>query len=495
MDDTWIIIDKYFRDNPEFLVNHHLSSYNQFFTEELQQIIREKNPIRILKEQNMDTHEFHLRGSMYVGGRDGSKLYFGKPIIYDDRRSHFLYPNEARLRNMTYGFTVHVDVDVEIVEISAEGNRDEKNFTLTNILLGRFPIMLRSKLCILHGLTSQLRFNMGECASDPGGYFIVDGKEKVIVSQEKFADNMLYIRGDYSDVYSYSAEIRSVSEDSSKPVRTTAVRLVSDRPTLANGQIVVVVPNVRSPIPLFIVMRALGLDSDKEIVEYCLLNLEKNSTLVELFIPSVHDAGVIFTQALALKYISTFTKAKTVPAVLDILANYFLPHVGELNLRAKAYFLGYMVFKMLRVSTGLEQPTARDSFKYKRMELSGNLLRSLFAEYYALQHKHLTQAIDKKYFYHVGTYQQNFQSLFTDNYVEFFKERILEAGFKKAFKGNWGAEIHTKRPGVLQDLNRLTFNSAISQLRKCNLPLDSSTKVRGPRLLDGTQWGINRPGR
>ena len=78
MDDTWIIIDKYFRDNPEFLVKHHLSSYNQFFTEELQQIIREKNPIKIMKEQNMDTHEFHLRGSMFIGGKDGSKNLFWK---------------------------------------------------------------------------------------------------------------------------------------------------------------------------------------------------------------------------------------------------------------------------------------------------------------------------------------------------------------------------------------------------------------------------------
>ena len=349
-----------------------------------------------------------------------------------------------RLRNMTYGFTIHVDVDVEIVEINAAGEKDEKSFTLSNILLGRFPIMLQSELCVLHGLTSQLRFNMGECMNDPGGYFIIDGKEKVIMSQEKFADNMLYVRDNYSDIYRYSAEIRSVSEDTSKHVRTAAVRMVSPTPTSSNGQIVVVIPNVRKPIPLFIAMRALGLSSDKEIIEHCLLNMKKQASLVELFTPSIHDAGMIFTQQLALKYISTFTKAKTIPAVLDILSNYFLPHVGELDFICKAYFTGHMVFKMLNVATGIEQPTARDSFKYKRIDISGTLLRSLFKEYYTLQQKHLTQSIDKKYFYHIGTYQKNFTSLFTDNYVELFKERIVEKGFRKAFKGSWGAEAHTQ---------------------------------------------------
>ena len=87
---------------------------------------------------------------------------------------------------------------------------------ISKIFLGRFPIMLQSKLCILNGLDLGVRFNMGECKNDPGGYFIVDGKEKVIICQEKFADNTLYIRDKVNDIYSHAAEIRSVSEDASK---------------------------------------------------------------------------------------------------------------------------------------------------------------------------------------------------------------------------------------------------------------------------------------
>jgi len=119
--------------------------------------------------------------------------------------------------------------------------------------------MLQSKQCVLYNLKPDVRFNMGECKADPGGYFIIDGKEKVIVCQEQFADNMVYVQKNTNDIYSYSAKIRSVSEDASKPIRTLAVRLVEEQTTLINGQIVVSIPNVRKPVPLFIVMRALGV--------------------------------------------------------------------------------------------------------------------------------------------------------------------------------------------------------------------------------------------
>ena len=99
-----------------------------------------------------------------------------------------------------------------------------------------------------------------------------------MVSQEKFADNMIYIRSNYNDIYSHSAEIRSVSEDASKPVRTLAIRIVRPSINYTNNQIVVNVPNVRKPVPLFILMRALGVISDKEIISYCLLDLKKMKT-------------------------------------------------------------------------------------------------------------------------------------------------------------------------------------------------------------------------
>ena len=494
----WLIIDKYFNDNPNYLVAHHLDSYNSFFNEGLPRIFKEKNPIKLMKEQDEKTKEFALKCDMYLGGKNGDKLYYGKPVIYDENREHFMYPNEARLRNMTYGITIHYDVEVEFFIKNAEtGEYQQSSMILSKIFLGRFPIMLQSDLCILNGLDRQVRFRMGECRNDKGGYFIIDGKEKCIVCQEKFADNMLYVRDKGNELYSHSAEIRSVSEDASKPVRTLSIKMGAPSTTKTNNHLVVIVPNVRKPVPLFILMRALGIESDREIIDYCLLDREKYAHYVNLFIPSIHDAGRVFTQEVALKYIATLTKGKTVPHALEILTNYLLPHIGEMNFQEKAYFIGYMVHQLLQVYTKERKATDRDNFRFKRIELTGSLIYDLFKEYYSLQQHEIFKKFDIEYYYKkkAGSqaYIQNFPSLIELNYKECFAERLVADGFRKAFKGNWGSDAHTKRVGVVQDVNRLSFNSFVAQLRKLNLPLDASAKIVGPRLAHTTQWGIIDP--
>jgi DNA-directed RNA polymerase beta subunit len=161
---SWEIIDKYFKETPHNLVKHHIDSYNDFVKNGIKQNFREKNPIKIYKKQNPETKEFDYQCRLYFGGKDGNKVYYGRPMIYDDGdRSHYMYPNEARLRNMTYGMTVHYDVDAEFTILTDAGERIEKTITLEKIFLGRLPIMLQSDLCILGGLSRDVRFNMGEC--------------------------------------------------------------------------------------------------------------------------------------------------------------------------------------------------------------------------------------------------------------------------------------------------------------------------------------------
>jgi DNA-directed RNA polymerase II subunit RPB2 len=520
---SWELIDKYFKDNPNCLVSHHLESFNDFFRSGIKRIFHENNPIRFIEREEEGSESGKRNECMlYLGGKDGSRIYYGKPVIYDDNNMHYMFPNEARLRNMTYGITIHYDVDVEFIYYKGDEKRIH-SMVLPKIYLGKFPIMLQSELCILNSLTKEVRFNAGECRNDYGGYFIIDGKEKVIIPQEKFADNMLYIRSYKEDeVYSYSAEIRSVSEDSSKPIRTTSVKIVAPSPSYSNNQIVVAVPNVKKPVPLFILMRALGVISDKDIIKTCLLDLEKNETMIDLFIPSVHDANKVFTQQTALEFIAELTKRGTVSNVIEILSDYFLPHIGELCFLEKAYFVGYMVNRLLKVYTKEEKPTDRDNFRFKRIELTGSLIYDLFREYYLIQKKDITRKIDEEYYYHKGSYKEddtlsrkekqalkkkvqskeiieenkykdNFIGLIESNVKSFFKDRIVEQGFKKAFKGNWGSEAHTKRLGAVQDLNRLSWYTFISHLRKLNLPLDSSAKVVGPRLLNSSQWGFIDP--
>ena len=538
---SWKLIDVFFRDNPSCLVDHHLESYNDFVHNGIPRIFKENNPIRFIERED-ESRADNSRNEclLYLGGKDGKDIYYGKPVIYDDRKKHYMYPNEARLRNMTYGFTIHYDVHVEYIYSGGGGGAaapEIKTTKLEKILLGKFPIMMQSDLCILRGLPREIRFNMGECRNDPGGYFIIDGKEKIIIPQEEFGNNMLYIRSyKPDDVYTHSVEIRSVSEDTSKPIRTLAVKIVAPSPNYTNGQIVVAVPNVKKPVPLFILMRALGVISDRDIIKTCLLDMNQQEHLIDLFIPSVHDAGWTFTQQNALEFMAELTKRGTIITVMEILTDFFLPHVGEMNFINKAFFLGHMVYRMLKVSTGEKRPTDRDNFKYKRVELTGSLMYDLFREYYLLQKKDIARKIDEEYYYHKGAYvddsagaagapgtdgdtkkgnkkhrsraaadsssaatgadnmyRNNFTSLIESNFKTFFKDRIVEQGFRKGFKGNWGADARTKRLGAVQDLNRLSWYTFISHLRKINLPLDASAKVVGPRLLNSSQWGYIDP--
>jgi len=363
-------------------------------------------------------------------------------------------------------------------------------FTLKQIYLGKFPLMVQSSYCLLSGMNREMRFSMGECLSDVGGYFIIDGKEKTVIPQEKFANNMLRVRPALDDAYDWSADILSVSENVSKPIRNLSVRKNAE-----TGQIVVLLPNVRSPVPLFILFRALGVLSDREIIETCLLDMEKYNDFLPDFRPSIHDAGPIFTQRAALEYIALLTKWKQIHTAQLILADYFLPHIGETNYIQKAYYLGYMVLRLLRVHRKLDEPTDRDHFKYKRMELAGTLMSDLFREYYSMQLKRVHTAFESQLYFKLGEYEEHLDTfVHQTNRVIYQKSQFVDEGFRKAFKGNWGAQTHTKRIGVVQDLNRLSSNSALNQMRKTNLPIDPSmAKLVGPRILHGSQWGIMDP--
>ena len=585
---VWKIIDKYFEDNPQSLVRHHIESYNDFFKNGIFQLFKEKNPIKIQTRYDETIDDYRSQCIMHFGGKDGKKLYFGKPIIYDENDSHYMYPNEARLRNMTYGMTVHYDIEIEFIDILGDGemptvvdksgeltyggsiespefknfkmnggnavkggnaedqeggnpedpkdeepeeidggapparknkkrvateltaaqtallreateksmvtpNTQKRTTVLEKVYLGKFPIMVQSDFCILSGLPREVRHTMGECLNDVGGYFIIDGKEKTVITQEKFGDNMLYIKESTDDKYLYSAEIRSVSENVAKPIRTLSVKIMAPTSTYTFKNIVVNIPNVRKPVPLFIVFRALGIISDKQIITTCLLDLNKYEQMVDLFIPSVHDAGSIITQRNALKYMATLTKGKTVSHVLEILADYFFPHIGEMNFIQKAYYLGYVVLRLLNVYTGVELPTDRDNYKFKRLELVGSLMNDLFREYYTIQQRLIHLGFEEKITYNRAIYENDLEGLINDNFKTVFSERTVEIGFKKAFKGNWGSQEHTKRIGIVQDLNRLSHNSMMSHLRKTNLPLDASVKLVGPRSLHSTQWGFFDP--
>ena len=134
-DFIWKTINTMFNDNKNFLVKHHLESYNDFFKNGLKAILKDKNPLKFFKEK-MENDEFKYQFEMYFGGKNADKIYYGKPVIYDrnnsEEREHYMYPNEARLRNMTYGFTIHYDVVIDyIIYLDGESEPHQETYTIT----------------------------------------------------------------------------------------------------------------------------------------------------------------------------------------------------------------------------------------------------------------------------------------------------------------------------------------------------------------------------
>lgn len=359
---------------------------------------------------------------------------------------------------------------------------------IPNIHLGTFPIMVQSRFCLMSALTPTERFQMGECRNDMGGYFIIEGKEKAIIPQEQFANNVLYVKpGSNTSLYAYRASVRSVSENVNKPVRTFSIDLIKPTAHSRNGQIVANIPNVSQPIPVFILFRALGICSDKDIIRFCVLDLDKHDNLLESFRPSAHDGRAAYTQHEALTYISMYTRFRKIHHAMHLLSDFLLAHIGELNFRGKAYYLGYMCRQLILTERDQIPPTDRDHFKYKRVITPGSMIKDLFRDYFSIYHKHIFQGFERVLNYNRNMYNQNLIHLVVDNQPNVTSSKIIHDGFIKAFKGNWGAYAHTKQLGVVQDMNRLSFNGYLSHLRKTSISLDSTSKVVGPRLLHCTQ--------
>lgn len=120
-DFIWKIINAHFTENPQFLVSHHIESYNDFYANGIQRIFKEKNPVSISSKYDDSINDYRYQCLLYFGGKDGSRIYFGKPVIHDQNNAHYMIPNEARMRNMTYAMTVHYDIEIEYIRLLEPG--------------------------------------------------------------------------------------------------------------------------------------------------------------------------------------------------------------------------------------------------------------------------------------------------------------------------------------------------------------------------------------
>jgi len=269
--------------------------------------------------------------------------------------------------------------------------------------------------------------------------------------------------------------------------------------------IVLQIPRVKKPIPLFIIFRALNILSDKEICEYILLDLsiDKYKLLLENLQASIIEANKYMTYEDAIKYITghvSYTPInmdkekgalKKHQFTLEVLQNDLFPHCQNIN--QKIYFLGYMANKLMQASFEWIKGDDRDSYINKRIDLTGISLNNLFRNYFNKLVKDMEKQIIKEI--NNGSWRSNEDYLNIINLTNIYKivkSNTIENGFKRALStGDFGIKhTNSNKVGVAQVLNRLTYVASLSHLRRISTPTDKSGKLIPPRKLHNTSWGF-----
>ncbi|MBC7218981.1 MAG: DNA-directed RNA polymerase subunit B'', partial [Hadesarchaea archaeon] len=346
LQDTWPLVEAFFREKG--LVRQHLDSYNDFVERGLQQVIDE------------------------IGGIDldieGVKVKFGKihldpPSTKEtDGSRPPLFPSEARLRNLSY--TAPIRLEMKLV-------KNGRELPPEDVYIGELPVMLKSKICRLYGLDEQQLINAGEDPLDPGGYFIINGSERVIVTQEDLASNAILVERDehmgteVAKVFSTHRGFRSL--------------VVVERKR--DGLLRVAFPAVPGQVPFVVIMRALGIESDKEIVSA----VSEDPEIIRELFENLQEAIDVKTKEDALDIIGKRvaigqTRDYRLQRAQEVLDKYLLPHIGSGtdDRIAKGYYLGSMAEQVIELALGRRDVDDKDHYGNKRLKLAGDLLENVF---------------------------------------------------------------------------------------------------------------------
>ena len=497
--DSWKVISAYF--NQHGLVSQQIGSFNQFIDKNIQEIIDENKSIPI----EPDKSYFYKNTSNHTS----YELNFGQahiaahPQFLESNSSteHIIFPNEARVRNLDY--LSELSVDIKFVEKSFnkdDGNYDiVKEHEINKLSIGKIPIMVRSKYCSLKDRNDSERIDVKECEFDQGGYFIIGGGEKVIVAQERMATNFVYVfdKNEQSG-YSWQAEIRSNVDGLNRPPSQFSVK-ISKKNVLAKndlgGLITARIPYIKIDVPIVILFRALGIISDKDIMDYITFD-ENDNSFRELLRPSLEYSIDYREKEECLEFIGNKatrgeekSRKDRIKRAEEILRKDMLPHVSieKGNEIKKAYFIGYMIFRLGNCALGRSYGDDRDHYGKKRLDMSGVLLTGIFRQLFRRFTKK-TEIVMKDVLKRVKTGR-----IQLENYID---KKMITQGMKYALAtGNWGQNRigQVQKTGVAQVLQRLTFMSSLSHLRRLNTPLQKTGKITKPRQLHNTHWGMLCP--
>lgn len=481
------------------LVRQQLDSFDEFIQNTMQEIVDENSRLIIETSSAVAGVDSELPKRFEI---EFGQVYLSKPTMTEaDGSTQPMFPNEARLRNLTYAAPLYMDMrkrTLELLENPATGEVEENELEveeLSKVFIGKVPIMLRSKFCVLNDLSDRDLIELGECPYDQGGYFIINGSEKVLIAQERMATNQVYVFAKQQpSPIAFMAEIRSAQERGSRQVSTLVVKMLSRSSERgSSGQYIrTTLPYIKQDIPIVVVFRALGIVADRDILEHICYDFE-DAQMLELLKPCIEEAFVIQEQSVALDYIGKrgmtvgSTREKRIKYARDILQKEMLPHVGTQDFveTKKAFFFGYMIHRLLLAALERCDLDDRDHYGKKRLDLAGPLLGFLF------------RILFRKLSRDVGKYLQKCIDTGREfNLTLAVKSNTITSGLRYSIAtGNWGEQKKAmlSRAGVSQVLNRYTYASTLSHLRRCNTPIGREGKLAKPRQLHNTHWGMVCP--
>eukprot|EP00392_Amoebophrya_sp_AT5.2_P009184 g9212.t1 len=495
------------------LISCQLESFNSFVSQGIRDIVFSKSNVEIRCD---------VDPNWFVRFTD---IQIGRPQMIDDRSLQDLdvYPQQCRLRDLTYCAPIYVSY-----YYYAGKNAAQPTMHPQPLQLGHLPIMLRSANCHLSGrtngqpLSDHELMQMGECPLDPGGYFIIDGTEKVLMMQENMSNNRIIVEkaakgsgGANSKPPKLQAAVTSSTNDNKSRV---VIGYAGARNVLTLKH-----SKFQNVVNVVCVIKAMGVVHDQEIFQMIGrggAGSSETARFITQLLPSFQEAKDlgVFTQQQALEYlgkqmkdrfISSRAASATGPNAAPLVSKaqqarlaleIVFSHVQQdkkssVPMLPKVRYLCIMIRRIFDAEANPSHLVDdKDYYGNKRIEQASSMMSMLFEDIF----KTLSGDVRKRADLEIGKLVQGKTNNYTD--VDILKRTVLESSkvtqtFKYALKsGNWKIQrFRVDRSGVSQVLSRFSYMIALGSMTKVKSNVEKSHKIAGPRALQPSQWGMLCP--
>ena len=447
VDNYKTIIKSYYAENP--LGESNINSFNNFIEKGIQKVVDEVGDI-IPTVIPQEVESFVIKFK---------KVWVEKPSITEaDGSKRNVYPYEARLRKLTYSAPLYLEVGAYINGVQRE------SFTS---LIGKIPIMLRSKYCNLNGLKKDDLVKYGEDPNDLGGYFIINGNERTLITVEDLASNKFFVEKKDVGPSEYTGKLFS---------ETGHYRVPHTIEQMKDGILYLTFTRFRR-IPIFAVIKALGLTKDQEILKFISPEKEYDSLYINLYHTAELKTEEEALEFLAKKIGITQPIEIKLEKTREQLDKYLLTYIGtaQKDRILKAYNLCKLIKKFLAVSVDGAELTDKDHYINKRLKLSGDLIEDL------LRINLRTLVQDIMYNFQRLVKRGKFQSI-----KIIIRDELLSSNIKSALAtGSWTGG----RKGISQNMDRTNILATASHLQRVVSLLTSTQENFAARALHSSHWG------